>query len=138
VAVAGADGLSVWAATTGTKAAWADGPREAFAVAFDPAGTTVAAAELGAVRVRDAQTGVVRQTFESGPLRVAAVGFSPDGSRLATGGADGTVRVWDVASGHELLTLLAGGEAVTGVAWVGDRVFATAGGTVHAWGWGAD
>jgi WD40 repeat protein len=88
--------------------------------------------------VRDSQTGQVRQTFASGPLRVAAVCFSPDGSRLATGGADGTVRVWDVASGHELVTLLAGDDTVTGVAWVGDRVFAAAGGVVHAWGWGAD
>jgi predicted NACHT family NTPase len=33
-----------------------------------------------------------------------AVEFSPDGKLLATGGTDGVVRCWDVASGKELLT----------------------------------
>jgi WD40 repeat protein len=37
--------------------------------------------------------------------RLLSVAFSPDGSRLAAGGGDGSVRVWDVASGQEVLTL---------------------------------
>jgi predicted NACHT family NTPase len=35
---------------------------------------------------------------------VFAVAFSPDGKLLATGGTDGVVRCWDVASGREILT----------------------------------
>ena len=31
--------------------------------------------------------------------------WSPDGKRLATGSRDGTAKVWDAASGQELLTL---------------------------------
>ncbi|MBN9520501.1 protein kinase, partial [bacterium] len=133
LAAAGADGAGVWEAGTGAKAPWTDGPREAYAVAFSPDGATVAVSEPGAVRTRSAQTGRVEQTFAGNPLRVNALAYSPDGSRLLTGGSDGTVRVWNAASGHELLTLLAGSQEVTAVAWAGDRVFAAARGAVHVW-----
>ena len=33
--------------------------------------------------------------------RVTAVAVAPDGSWLATGGDDGTVRIWDAATGQE-------------------------------------
>jgi WD40 repeat protein len=36
---------------------------------------------------------------------VAGVAFSADGSRLATTGGDGQVKVWDAATGTELLNL---------------------------------
>ncbi|MCU0704229.1 MAG: WD40 repeat domain-containing protein [Fimbriiglobus sp.] len=35
--------------------------------------------------------------------RVNAVAYSPDGTRLASGSRDGTVRVWDVGNGRELV-----------------------------------
>ena len=41
----------------------------------------------------------------SGP--VLGVAISPDGTRLATGSADGTAKIWDAADGLELLTLTA-------------------------------
>jgi WD40 repeat protein/serine/threonine protein kinase/two-component SAPR family response regulator len=35
----------------------------------------------------------------------ATIGYSPDGTRLVAAGEDGLVRVWDAATGQELLTL---------------------------------
>ena len=49
-----------------------------------------------------------------------AVAFTPDGSRLASAGWDKTVRLWDVASGQEMVTLRAHADAVNAVAFSPD------------------
>ncbi|QSV66732.1 MAG: NACHT domain-containing protein [Aphanizomenon flos-aquae DEX188] len=51
---------------------------------------------------------------------VLAVAFSPDGKVLATGEKDGRVRLWNVITGKELLTLRGHSSGVYSVAWSGD------------------
>src|SRR5262245_55738725 len=68
---------------------------------------------------------------------VTAIALSPDGARLATGGKDGAVRVWDVPGGarYAEFTGLAGG--VAWVDWLGgdkDRLAAFGNdGVVRSW-----
>jgi WD40 repeat protein/tRNA A-37 threonylcarbamoyl transferase component Bud32 len=60
---------------------------------------------------------------------VRAVVFSPDGQRLAGGGGDGTVRVWDAVHGKELARWPAHKAGVTGLAFdpKGRRLASTGG-----------
>src|SRR5262245_19100762 len=51
---------------------------------------------------------------------VSSVAFSPDGKRLATGSWDRTAKLWDAATGQELLTLKGHSEAVLSVAFSPD------------------
>ena len=65
-----------------------------------------------------ADTSLMRFDGHQGAL--TAVAITPDGRRLATGGFDGEVVLWDAGTGAELLRLPAHQGAVRGVALSGD------------------
>jgi WD40 repeat protein len=110
--------VRVWDAETG-RAVGTLGPhgREIRGVVFSRGGEHLAVASSdGVVKLWDAKR-LDRQQFDgkAGPritpirARVAgpglSVAFSADGRRLATGGEENTVKIWDVEKGGELLTL---------------------------------
>jgi WD40 repeat protein/serine/threonine protein kinase len=67
---------------------------------------------------------------------VKALTYRPDGKVLATGGGDGTIRLWDTSSGKLVRMLV--GEAVQSLAWSKDGILAAA---TLGWGvtlWEAD
>ena len=80
--------------------------RRIASLAFSPDGRTLAAAvagrpghdhDPGLVVLWDVATGRQRATLTGHTNAVWRIAFSPDGKLLASGGADRTVRLWDVA-----------------------------------------
>ena len=86
-------------------------------VSFSRDGKRLAASfGLREVRILDAESGQeISPTLKV--LIPTILEFSPNDKRLVTGLIDGTVKLWDVTSGQETLTLKGHTNAVTGLAF---------------------
>jgi WD40 repeat protein/basic membrane lipoprotein Med (substrate-binding protein (PBP1-ABC) superfamily) len=63
------------------------------------------------------QTSRLRRVVDNYGEAITATGLSPDGRLLAAGGADGIIRLWDVASGEELKSWQAHHSSLTRLAF---------------------
>jgi WD40 repeat protein/tetratricopeptide (TPR) repeat protein len=117
-------------------------------IAFSPDGKRIVAGRgVGTTRVIDAQTGVVLLELKIRPMvvntfyvtmGVLCVAFSPDGTRIVTGGTTGVgeASVWDARTGAELLELKGHTGDVMSVAFSpdGERIITgSADGTAKVW-----
>lgn len=127
----GAKGLTVLDAASGDELAGLVAPGGVGGLLWSPDGTRLfVGLETSDIHVVDAVgSGVddewedaVVDTWEGHSATPMAIAIDSSGTRLATGADDGTVRVWDLATGGELMVLGAGTGSIDGVAFLpGDQ-----------------
>ncbi|OBH98696.1 WD40 repeat domain-containing protein [Mycobacterium sp. E2733] len=130
----GGDGISRWDPVTGQPVGAPITGYGGF-VALSRDGKRIAARGEGKVQVLDVATAQPA----GAPIRdweVRSVAISPDGTRIATGSDDKTVRLWDVATGQQIGDPMTGHSSdVKGVAFSpdGTRIASGSQDGVRAW-----
>jgi WD40 repeat protein/DNA-binding SARP family transcriptional activator len=96
--------VQIWDWERGEIVRTIDSP--SWSVVFDPTRSRIATTGhlVGTAEVWDTATGERVATLASSAM-FHGIAFSDDGSRVATAGADGVVRLWDPETGVELLAL---------------------------------
>ncbi len=77
------------------------------ALAPSPDGRLIVTAGMARPEILEPSTARWLARLNASSPFAATAAFSPDGTRIATGESDGTVRLWDAATGEEVLVLRA-------------------------------
>jgi len=135
---------TMWDTATGRvldRRRWAEG--ELGPLALSPDGRSIVRYSIGSamtmpegLTIRDVDHGREIRTLRAhhGPIR--DVEFSPDGRRIASGGRDYSIRLWDRATGEEVFALHGLGGSLSNVTFSqdGHRIAAgTVEGLVYVW-----
>ena len=89
--------LFLWETATGKlRGQWKGEPGKFNAYALSANGRVLATASLDTIRALDPATGEELARFKSHDSVIVALGLSPDGRKVVSGGADGTLTLWDL------------------------------------------
>jgi len=140
IAVAAPAGpLTVWEVTSGKKRFEFNSLTGSVGASFSSNGRFLVGWDaVGNVVAFDLRFGTLARRFQmDGPAGEGiSVEFSPDAKRIAIGGNDGRIAVWDIATGDPIVTFDRHDGFVTGLAWSrdGNRLASAAtDGTVLVW-----
>ena len=96
--------VRLWNATTGAGVLTVEGQPQIAAMAFSHDGEWIASRDQnGAIRVIQAATGTPFPMAVGHAQFVRCVTFHPDSTRVASGACDGTLHIFDIASGSLIL-----------------------------------
>jgi WD40 repeat protein/class 3 adenylate cyclase len=114
--------VTVWDAVSGRPLGDPhETPGGVSALAFDPSGTSLAAARMDAhVEIWDVETDERLARFATPSGAVNELVYSPDGSRIAIASEDGSVGLFDARTGVQQLVLRGHDFLVTGIAFSPD------------------
>ena len=96
--------LKIWNVQTGALVRTLTGP--ANGLAFSPSGRQLIAGNGNAINIWNVENGTIEKTLACHfLLGMNALAISASGKRVVSGSDDGTVEVWDVATGKEIRTM---------------------------------
>jgi RNA polymerase sigma factor (sigma-70 family) len=111
--------LRFWDALTGEELRRDGLPQRISAVAFSADGATMAAARPGSssAHLFEMASGKEQRQFVGHRAAIDSLAFSYDGKTLASSGADGTIRFWEVTTAKELCQATTGQQYHSGLAF---------------------
>jgi WD40 repeat protein/DNA-binding MarR family transcriptional regulator len=89
-------------------------------VDWSPDGTEIATVSKADVAIMNPLDGTILKRFSGHTDTIRSVKWSPDGTKLASCAQDGTVRIWDVSGGSELMNLSYTDRNILSVSWAPD------------------
>ncbi len=111
------------------------GDTRAMAFSSPNGGYLAAAGRGGCIRIWSTVSGQQVQDWKGHRLRVNAIAWSPDGKRLASGGDERNILIWDIASGKPVVVLPERPGRITSLTFCGPNRLASGGSDnlIHVW-----